>query len=142
MPGLEQFARERALELLFEEPATPYVALMQSLPLGGVGGVEVSASEYARQLVTKWSTIVQVNATRREAIETVSFGTFSSVVVVQGWAVFDAIVAGNLLASGDIIDTGFGQFGTITVPIGDELQFQAGQFAVTIGECTLVQAPL
>lgn len=143
MAGIEETARVAALEFLFSPAADVYVSLLEVMPVDGVGEVEISpAPFYARESVTNWATtsIVQ-NVTTRENVDAIPFGPYTEDVIAQGWGIYDAVVAGNLLASGPFVDGGFNQFGVLTIPTGDDFQFQSGGLSVSIGpDCPIVVA--
>ena len=105
----------------YTAPATLYVALFTSDPGEAGSGTEVSGGSYARQTIA--FTVTGASATNTAAIEfptcTASWGT-----VTYG-AVYDAVTAGNLLASGPLTTSK-------TIASGDVLRIPASSFTITL----------
>ncbi len=143
MAGMEETARIAALEFLLSPVADVYVSLLEVLPIDGVGEVEVSPPLYVRVSEPNWLTgSIITNVTTRENIDVVPFGPYSEDVSAQGWGIYDAVVAGNLLFSGGFVDGGFDQAGVLTIPTGDDFQFQAGGLSCSLGpDCPIVVGP-
>lgn len=147
MAGLESYAREQVLEDLFNATNAIHVSLLSTLPVESVGEVEVSPAGYVRVSEDNWQTeaLNEVEATIRSNVDNVIFGPYAEEVLVKGWAIYDALVAGNLLATGVFLNAGDNQIITITIPIGDDIQFQPGNLSIGLasnsGLCKLVCTP-
>jgi len=139
MPGLEQYGRAQALEALFNLSATTYVGLLEVLPIDGSGEVEISPPLYSRVLVQDWTTNEDSGTTSRCNVNAVGFGPYPVDVAIRGWAIWDAPLGGNLIASGLFFDTGGGQAGEVFVDTGDDIQFQPGDFCIALNQdCPVV----
>ena len=139
MSGLETYGRTQALEALLNLTESTFVGLLDTLPVDSIGEVEISPAGYTRVLNQDWSTTDAGGVTTRSNVPLISFGPYPTDVSMRGWAIYDAPVAGNLIASGLFFDTGGGQAGEVFVEAGDDIQFQPGQFGVSIGdECPVV----
>lgn len=134
MPGLETYGRTQALESLFNPSETTYVALLEVLPVDSAGEVEVSPTGYARILSNTWTTANADGVTSRCNAAGVTFGPFPDAYTTRGWAIYDAPVGGNLIASGLFFDTGGGMAGEVSVPINDEVQFQPGDLCISLSQ--------
>jgi len=134
MAGSKSDALEaRLLDHLFKGGATPalsalstvYVALYSVVPTEAGGGTEISGSAYARQAVAAagWTrsgtgpTQIQNNA--KIAFPAVT----GSAYTVVGWAIYDAVSAGNMIYWGDCTST--------TMNVGDIPRFAANALTVT-----------
>jgi len=142
MSGLEPYGRISALELLLSPLSGAHVALLETLPVYGLGAVEVSPAGYARQPAVNWSTTSITGlpgVSSRCNDDILSFGPFFDDVVARGWAIYDALAGGNLLASGTFVDAGYGQAGDITIPAGDDIQFQVGDLCLSLSQdCPII----
>lgn len=142
MAGIEPYARTAALELLFAPAATNFVSLLDILPIDGVGESEISPAGYTRIAATNWSTTSitgSVGVTSRCNDDVIIFGTYAAEVTTIGWAIYDAVTGGNLLSSGPFVDAGFGLAGLLTIPMGDDVQFQPGDLCMSISQdCPIV----
>lgn len=142
MSGLEPYGRSTALEFLFSPISGAHIALLSALPVDGLGAVEINPAGYARQPCAAWSTTSITglpSVTSRCNASAIAFGPFASDVDVKGWAVYDALAAGNLIASGSFVDAGFDQAGVITIPAGDDIQFQIGDLCLSLSQdCPIV----
>lgn len=134
MPGLEPYAREAALEFLFNGTTSIHISLLSVLPEEGTGEIEISPIGYARVPETVWTTIPSDStaATIRSNGSTLTFGAYGEDVTVRGWAAYDALTGGNLLASGIFVGLGSGDPLEITIPSGNDIQFQPGNIAIGI----------
>lgn len=105
MAGFSDYGIQAMLGELLPNGTDVYVALLTTLPTAydGTGLVECSGSGYARKAHQAWVTSVRTRY-NNGAIE---FAALSgSLDDVLGWAIYDAAVAGNLLAYGSIKDAG------------------------------------
>lgn len=134
MPALEPFARTLCLETLFSTSSNVHISLLSTLPVAGVGEVEISPAGYARQPAVNWSTVAldADESTVRQCTDTIAFGPYATDEGTIGWAAYDALVAGNLLCSGVYLAIGSNAFITITIPTGDDIQFQPGNLRIGI----------
>lgn len=146
MSGLEPYGRSTALEFLFSPISGAHIALLSTLPVDGLGAVEINPAGYARQPCSSWSTTSITglpSVTSRCNASAITFGPFASDVDAKGWAVYDALAAGNLIASGSFVDAGFNQAGVITIPAGDDIQFQIGDLCLSLSQdCPIVVSSL
>ena len=111
-------------------PATFYVALLLTVPTknDGTGLAEVSGSSYARQPITAstgWSAI-SLNADNiHDEISNGAAITFPAVTTtsytVVGYAIYDALTAGNLLAYGAVTSQAVSVGNAYNIPIGSLL---------------------
>ena len=140
MSGREPYARAQALEAVLSPATTIFVGLLETMPVDGSGEVEISPPGYARTAVVNWSTTATAGVTTRCNVDSLALGPYGPAAVdVRGWALYGALTNGNLVASGSFVDTGFGQPGLLTIPAGDDIQFQPGDLCVTIADdCPLV----
>lgn len=134
MPALEPYARTLALETLFSTSSSVHISLLSAMPSGGVGEVEISPAGYARQPAVNWSTVAYDadESTVRQSTDTITFGPYGTDELTVGWAAYDALSGGNLLASGVYLTIGAGNIQTITLPAGDDIQFQPGNLSIGI----------
>ena len=95
-----------------ETGAARWIGLLSTLPTreDGTGMVEVSDANYARQAVaanTDWNAVTTAadNLTRQTSINAdKSFPAAAALFNVKGWALFDAVSAGNKRRWGPIVD--------------------------------------
>jgi hypothetical protein len=120
----------RLLDHIFKGGATPaltalstvYVALFTAAPSDSAAGTEVTGSAYARQAAASavWTRTAGSITTNAE----VAFpAVTTSAYTVVGWAIFDAVTAGNMLYWGDTTST--------VMNVGDVPRFAAGALTVT-----------
>lgn len=107
-------------------PTTVYLAALTSASSVSGPGAEVSATStgYARQAITSTMSVAASGSSSNSG--TVTFGPASAAWgTITDFAVFDAASAGNML-----------WFGTLsaskTIATNDQLQFAAGQFALSL----------
>jgi hypothetical protein len=112
-------------------PANLFVALFTTAPVNGVtaGSVECSGGSYARLSVTPNTTNFAAPSGAAPATSvsganfvfvtpTASWGT------VVGWAIFDAVTAGNMID--------YGAFTGIAVGTGDTVEFLTGNLTLSV----------
>ena len=112
-------------------PGTMYLALFTTAPVNGVDGaaVEVSGGSYARKSFTPNTTnfgapsgaapaTAVLGANQVFVTPTGSWGT------VVGWAIYDAVTAGNMLA--------YGAFSGVAVGTGDTVEFLSGNLTLSV----------
>ena len=110
-------------------PANLFFALFTTPPANGVtaGSVEVSGGSYARPSLVASTTIGVPSGAAPATSVSIAAVTFVSPTAswgtVTGWAVFDAVTAGNMLA--------YGTFPGQLVSSGDTVQCLAGSLTVT-----------
>lgn len=142
MSGLEPYGRSTALEFLFSPISGAHVAILGTLPVYGVGAVEIAPAGYARQACSAWSSTSitgMPSVASRCNDDAISFGPYLEDVAAKGWAIYDALTGGNLIASGAFVDSGFGQAVVITIPAGDDIQFQVGELCLSLSQdCPIV----
>jgi hypothetical protein len=101
------------------------VALFSVVPSDSAAGTEISGSAYARQAVasaawTRTSSSVSNNA------DVLFPAVTGSAYTVVGWAVMDAVTAGNMLYWGDVSPS-------VTCNVGDQARFAAST-GITVTE--------
>jgi len=130
--SLALYAENKALELIVGKTAfatpTAYVALFTVAPTGedGTGGTEASAGNYVRKSTAggDWEAAADGAIQNGNAITFIecAAGNWGE---MNGWALYDAETAGNMLV-----------WGNITVPktinIGDTAKFAAGDLDITM----------
>lgn len=120
----------RLLDHIFKGGATPalpalstvYVALYTAVPSDSAAGTEVSGSSYARQAVASaaWTrTAASISNNVEVAFPTVT----GSAYTVVGWAIMDAVSAGNQLYWGDTTST--------VMNVGDVARFAPSGLTIT-----------
>jgi hypothetical protein len=120
----------RVLDHLFKGGATPaltalstvYVALFTAAPSDSAAGTEVTGSSYARQAAASavWTrTAGSITNNAEIAFPAVTTTAYT----VVGWAIADAVTAGNILYWGDTTST--------TMSVGDIPRFAASALTVT-----------
>lgn len=125
-----------ALELILPDGVDRYVALLVEEP-DVVDGtyVEFSDSAYERVAHSAWSTekIAEGVAARQNngAIVFASMGDADA--VVTHWAIFDAAVAGNLLAAGPTLN-GAGEVEPLVINTNDVPRFNSGDLSLRTTE--------
>lgn len=145
MSGLEPHGRAQALEAVLSPAANIFVGLLDTMPVNGFGAIEISPAGYARISAANWTTTTIAGAsevTTRCNADNLAMGPYATEVNARGWALYDAITNGNLVASGPFVDAGFGQAGILNIPALDDIQFQPGDLCVTItSSCPVMVAP-
>lgn len=143
MAGLDPFGRVTVLEDLFNAGAGNHVSLLETLPINGVGAVEVSPGGYARQPATVWTTGSlngDLPVTTLFVNEIITFGPYGSSITFEGWAIYDALTSGNLLATGILRDSDLEPAGAILLtPDDDGYKYEAGDLSVSLTQdCPIV----
>lgn len=121
---------QRVLDHLFKGAAAPalgalstvYVALYTVVPSDSGAGTEVTGSAYARQAVAAaaWTRTASSIANNAEIAFPAVTGSAYTVV---GWAIMDAVSAGNQLYWGDCTST--------TMNVGDIPRFAPNALTIT-----------
>ena len=124
--------KARLIDYLFKGGATPaltalstvYVALYTAVPSDAAVGTEVAGSAYARQAIAAagWTHTAGSNTVSNTSEIAFPAVTGSSYTVV-GWAIMDALTAGNQLYWGDCPST--------TMGVGDIPRFAPGALTIT-----------
>jgi len=131
MAGSKTDALEaRLLDHIFKGGATPalgalstvYVALYTAVPSDAAAGTEVSGSSYARQAVASASWTRTTNSISNN-VEIAFPAVTTTPYTVVGWAIMDAVTAGNQLYWGDTTST--------VMNVGDQARFAASSLTVT-----------
>lgn len=130
--SLSNFGEAQALDALFptSAPVNKYLALFTVMPGEAGGGTEVTGSGYARQVIA-WSAAVQgAPSTKTHTADLVFTATgdwAAGATQIVGWAICDALAAGNEVWYGTLKDA----TGVTDTPRnmlnGDVLKFLAGQ---------------
>jgi hypothetical protein len=131
MAGSKTDALEaRLIDHLFKGGATPalsalstvYVALYTAVPSDSAAGTEVTGSSYARQAVAaaSWT---RTNNSVTNNVEVAFPVVTGSAYTVVGWAIMDAVTAGNQLYWGDCTST--------AMNVGDQARFAASSLTIT-----------
>jgi len=107
MPGLSQYGAEQSLLALIPAATARYIALFTSIPdFDGGGGVEASGSGYARKSHSAWATATASDVTRRSNTGAITFAALTGALNgITAWGMYDAAVAGNLIARDYIRDS-------------------------------------
>lgn len=131
MPGFSNYWENEVLDHLFDKgtyipPSVLYVALSTADPLDdGSGAAEPAGGSYARVETSQadWSGASGGTVCNADAVEfaqaTSAWGT------ITHFALYDAAVGGNLLASGPLTDP-------VTIAAGDTVRFAPGDLSVTL----------
>jgi len=131
--SLALYAENKILEHLVGKaswtmPATPFLALFIVAPTDedGTGGTEASAGNYGRLACpgTNWGAAASGAISNSSAITfpecaSANWGT------INGWALYDASSAGNMVLWGEITTPK-------TISVGDTAKFSIGELDVTI----------
>jgi len=134
MPGLTDYAEALALDTLLPNGTNRYVGLFKTMANdAGSGGVEASGVGYARVAHSAWLNVASGEFTYRKNNGAVTFAALTGQLAdVVGWGIFDALIAGNLIAAGLIKDV----TGTAIVKTfisGDQPRFVDQELKVGIG---------
>lgn len=134
MAGLSKIGRENALAAVLSNSTNVYIALLTTYPTDqtGAGLVEATGSGYARLAHMAWSTATTLEDTTRSNSSAITFaaltGDLSGVV---GWAIYDALTLGNLLAFGRLVNSSDEPISVDFVNT-DQPRFAIGELEVTI----------
>ena len=107
MGGLATTGKQTALTYILENGTTYYVALLTTLPTDddGTALVEASGSGYARKGHSAWMTVDESPEWYRVNNGAIAFTALTADLDdIVGWAIYDAAVAGNLIAWGPLLD--------------------------------------
>ncbi len=108
--------------LSFTPPATVYVALFDVDPGDdGTGGTELSGGGYARQAVAFSAPTNGQGSNTGQIVFPTAVGDWGG---VSGWALFDAVSAGNMLFHGALEISKF-------ISDGQDAKFEAGDLEIT-----------
>lgn len=132
--GLSNYAKQAALDAIVPAAGTYYVALFTTVPDDtGAGGIEASGSGYARVAHSPWLDETDTAAVYKKNSGNVAFAALTAALLnINGWGLFDALTAGNLIAFGDAEDVG-GNIVTLNFNSGDIVQFQDQTLKFGIG---------
>lgn len=125
MSGLTNYGEQTALEALLPNGTDVYVAFFTVLPTAddGTGGTEASGSGYARKEHQAWINTTSGDITYRVNNGAVEFDALTADLEdIVGWAIFDAAVAGNMIAFGPLLDVGGNEI-TKTFTSGNQPRF-------------------
>jgi hypothetical protein len=115
------------LALVLPNGTAAYVALGTACDQLAGTFTEVSDSGYARVSHSAWVTQVTTTAIVRKNNGAIVFAALADgVKEVVWWGIFDAAVAGNLLAAGPM-KNGSGDVEPLTVGVGDQVRFSDGE---------------
>lgn len=107
MSGLTDYAEAACLTALLPNGTDVYVGFFTVLPTAddGTGGTEASGSGYARKAHQAWVNTTVGDYTYRVNNGAIEFTALTADLDgVNGWGIWDASVAGNLLAFGPLLD--------------------------------------
>ena len=129
--NLALYAENKTLELLVGKTAfatpTVYIGLFTVLPTheDGTGGTEASAGNYIRKLTAgaDWAAAAAGAITNANAITFIEAATANWGTMV-GFALFDAVSGGNMIAWADLDDDKI-------IDVGDTFRFAAGAIDLT-----------
>jgi hypothetical protein len=131
--GISNYSKDRALDLILPQGTTYYVGLLTVLPSddAGTGMVEATGSGYARKGRSTWldDTTHDPIYYRGNASAHIFDVLSADLADIVGWAIWDAAVAGNLIAWGSLQDIG-GNDITKTFSSGNQPRFLTGELKV------------
>ncbi len=129
MPGLTN----HALAVLLETGVSNWVALFTTAPNDdGTGGVEATGSGYVRCEITDWINTVDGNVRYRESDGQAQFDPLTGDLEdIVAWGIYDASVAGNLIAWGPLLDVAGNEI-TKTFTSGNNPNIPAGELKVGV----------
>lgn len=136
--GLTDLANGDALSFLMPNGTTRYLALLTGMPLdsSGAGATEAAGGSYARLSVSSWITTTAGGVTYRKNNGNVTFGALTSALNgIVGWALYDAVSLGNMIAFGFIRDVANNPV-TKNFVATDQPQFQDQQLQIGLGNAT------
>lgn len=134
MPGLSNYGAQLAMDAVLPDAAAYHVALFTTLPdEGGAGGVECAGGSYARVAHAAWEDFAHGGDGFVKANNgAITFPVFTAPFAIVGWGIFDAGVAGNLIAFGPLRD-GDSEAITRNTLAGDQVKFNDNDLKVGIG---------
>lgn len=128
-----------ALALLLPSGSDRWVGLLLSAPDEVAGSYdEVSDAGYARVAHDAWTDVDNGDARlgRRNNGAVVFAALAGASTIVTHWGIFDAVVAGNLLAAGPVLNGG-GVAQPATIPAGDQPRFNDGDIMLLSSEAVV-----
>jgi hypothetical protein len=124
MSGLTDYGEQQALIALLPNGTNVYIGFFTTLPADdGTGGVEASGSGYARVNHAAWINVAEDPITYRVNNGAISFSALTAdLASIIGWGIWDAAVAGNLIAFGPLLDVSENEI-TKTFTSGNQPRF-------------------
>lgn len=125
MSGLTDYGEQQALIALLPNGTNVYVGFFTVQPTAddGTGGTEANGSGYARKSHNAWVNTAVAPVTYRVNNGAITFTALTADLVgCVGWGIWDASVAGNLVAFGPLLDSGGNEI-TKTFTSGNQPQF-------------------
>jgi len=124
MAGLTDYGEQQALIALLPNGTNVYIGFFTVLPTAddGTGGTEASSGGYARKDHQAWINAAEAPITYRVNNGAITFTALTEDLVAVGWGIWDASVAGNLIAFGPILDVGENEI-TQTFTSGNQPSF-------------------
>lgn len=128
--SLTNYGEALALEHLLDNTARRWLALFVGSPGESGGGLEVTGGGYGRAAVT-WGPVATGSPSSRANASIVTFPTATAHWAadperITDWAVFDAIVGGNMIWYGKIKDVSGVTDTSREILAGDTVTFPAG----------------
>ncbi|MCY1003983.1 hypothetical protein OV079_23710 [Nannocystis pusilla] len=118
------------LALILPTATTRYVALATAADLLSGSFAELTAPGYSRKAHSAWLTVVGGGEIRRQSNVAIVFDALpAGATGVTWWGIFDAAVAGNLLAAGPLLNLG-GTPQPMTFAPGDQPRFNIGDLSL------------
>lgn len=133
--GLTDYAKGEALSALLPNGTDVYVGLFFTVPTAddGTGGVEASGSGYSRTAWQFWTDDSSGDVVYRVNNGAVDlFECTADLDDVNGWGIWDAAAAGNLLAFGPILDVSGDPVVDKTFASGETPSFPDGELKVGV----------
>ena len=127
--GMTVAERKATLESRLVQGVVLYAGLWLQLPdRAGAGGVEVSASGYARVSVSRWLSKTEGASVRRTNASAIYWPYMAAPVVIAGWGLWTAATNGTLRFFDYLRTTGPTNGPTTrTVPTGDRFGIGTGR---------------
>jgi hypothetical protein len=125
MSGLTDYAEQAALEALLPNGTNVWAGFFTILPTDddGTGGTEASGSGYARKEHQAWINTSSGDITYRVNNGAIEFDALTADLEdIVGWGIWDASVAGNMIAFGPLLDVGGNEI-TKTFTNGNQPRF-------------------
>jgi len=135
MSGLTDYAEVAALEALLPNGTDVYVGFFTVAPTAdaGTGGTEATGSGYARKAHQAWTNTSSGDVSYRVNNGAIEFTALTADLTgINAWGIWDAAVAGNLIAFGPLLDAGGSEVSNKTFTSGNQPRFVDQELKVGI----------
>jgi hypothetical protein len=135
MSGLTDLAEQAALGVLLPNGIDVWIGFFTALPPtnDGTGGTEASGSGYARKEHQAWINTAFGDITYRVNNGAIEFDALTADLEdIVGWGIWDASVAGTLIAFGPILDVAGNEI-TKTFTNGNQPRFIDQELKIGLG---------